>query len=248
MAKLISKCPGCKGALIISTLQCSCCGMELKSNFDLSPFDQLNSEQNALLISFLKNRGNLKEVQSDLNISYPTAKKKLDELLTALNLSDASHREERTEIDISSLEVDYSSRRASEIIKAKLKEHGGHVTVYTARGLPCEIYAEADGKTFTSDKLPISPPYEYDVFNVIVDLLLKQGGCARKGNGRNYKLGEAGCEENTVVGAIAKSRGRKVGDSVFDPVFVMAAILESAGIAENGRGELILTSEYRRLI
>lgn len=50
MAKLISKCPGCKGALIISTLQCSCCGMELKSNFDLSPFDQLNSEQNALLM------------------------------------------------------------------------------------------------------------------------------------------------------------------------------------------------------
>ena len=248
MAKLISKCPGCKGALIISTLQCSCCGMELKNNFDLSPFDQLNSEQNALLISFLKNRGNLKEVQSDLNISYPTAKKKLDELLTALNLSDASHREERAEIDISSLEVDYSSRRASEIIKAKLKEHGGHVTVYTARGLPCEIYAESDGKTFTSDKLPISPPYEYDVFNVIVDLLLKQGGRARKGNGRNYKLGEAGCEENTVVGAIAKSRGRKVGDSVFDPVFVMAAILEWAGIAENGRGELILTSEYRRLI
>lgn len=248
MAKLISKCPGCKGALIISTLQCPCCGMELKNNFDLSPFDQLNSEQNALLISFLKNRGNLKEVQSDLNISYPTAKKKLDELLTALNLSDASHREERTEINISSLEVDYSSRRASEIIKAKLKEHGGHVTVYTARGLPCEIYAEADGKTFTSDKLPISPPYEYDVFNVIVDLLLKQGGRARKGNGRNYKLGEAGCEENTVVGAIAKSRGRKVGDSVFDPVFVMAAILEWAGIAENGRGELILTSEYRRLI
>ena len=248
MAKLISKCPGCKGALIISTLQCSCCGMELKYNFELSPFDQLNSEQNAMLLSFLKHRGNLKEVQSELNISYPTAKKKLDELLTALNLSDASHKEARKEIDISGLEVDCSSRRASEIIKAKLMDHGGHVTVYTARGLPCEIYAEADGKTFTSDKLPISPPYEYDVFNVIVDILLKQGGHARKGNGRNYKLGEAGCEENTVVGAIAKSRGRKAGDSVYDPVFVLAAILEWAGIAENGRGELILTSEYRKSV
>ena len=248
MAKLISKCPGCEGDLVISALQCSCCGMELKTTFELSPFDRLNSEQNTLIISFLKNRGNLKGVQSDLNISYPTAKKKLDELLTALNLSDAAHKEERTEIDTSSLEVDYSSRRASEIIKAKLKVHGGHVTVYNARGLHCEIYAEADGKTFTSDKLPISPPYEYDVFNVIVDLLLKQGGCARKGNGRNNKLGEAGCEENTVVGAIAKSRGRKVGDSIYDPVFVMAAILEWAGIAENGRGELILTSEYRSLL
>ena len=28
-----------------------------------------------------------------------------------------------------------------------------------------------------------------------------------KGNGRNYKLGEPGCEENTVVGAIAQCRG-----------------------------------------
>ena len=247
MAKLISKCPGCKGALIISTLQCSCCGMELKNNFDLSPFDQLNSEQNALLISFLKNRGNLKEVQSDLNISYPTAKKKLDELLTALNLSDASHREERTEIDISSLEVDYSSRRASEIIKAKLKAHGGRITVYTARGLPCEIYAESDGTTFTSDKLPVKPAYDYKVFDDIVELLIKQGGRAKKGNGRNYKLGEPGCEENTVVGTIALHRGRTIGESVFDPVFVMAAILEWAGIAKNGRGELILTEEHNDL-
>ena len=248
MAKLISKCPGCEGPLEISMLKCSCCGMELKNEFELSPFDRLNPEQNELLIYFLKNRGNLKEVQSDLNISYPTVKKKLDELLTALKLNDTLSKEERAEADVKNLSVNYSSRRASEIIKAKLKEHNGHVTVYTARGLPCEIYAEPDGKTFTSDKLPISPAYEYEVFDVIVDLLLKEGGRARKGNGRNYKLGEVGCEENTVVAVIAKSRGRKVGDSIFDPVFVMAAVLEWAGIAENGRGEIILTSEYRSSI
>ena len=244
MAKLFSKCPGCDGDLKISTLKCSRCGMELKNEFELSPFDRLSSEQNELLISFLKNRGNLKEVQSDLDISFPTVKKKLDELLTALNLNDASPKDERTEFDVSNLEVDCSSRRASEIIKAKLKEHNGHATVYTARGLPCEIFAEPDGKTFTSDKLPVNPAYEYTVFDVIVDLLLKQGGRARKGNGRNYKLGEAGCEENTVVAAIAKSRGRKVGDSIYDPVFVMAAILEGAGLGGNGGGEVVLASEY----
>lgn len=145
---------------------------------------------------------------------------------------------------MSCMNVDYTSNLASEIIKAKLKEHGGHVTVYTARGLPCEIYAEPDGTTFTSDKLPIKPAYDYTVFDVIVDLLYRQGGSAKKGNGRNCKLGEAGCEENTVVGTVALHRGRKTGDSVFDPVFVLAAVLEWAGIAENGRGELILTKEY----
>lgn len=246
MAKLISKCPSCNEYLKISSLQCSHCGMELKSDFELSPFDKLDNEQYTLLISFLKRRGNLKEVQTDMKMSYPTTKKKLNELLTALNLNDDAYKNKEKEIDSSVLEVDYSSKKASDIIKAKLKENGGYATVYTARGLPCEIYAEADGKTFTSDKLPINPAYDYGVFDAIVKLLSEQGGRAKKGNGRNYKLGEPGCEENTVVGTIAIYRGYGIGDSVYDPVFVIAAVLEWAGIAHNGRGELILTDEYRR--
>lgn len=244
MNRLVSKCPACHGCLQVTTLQCPDCGMELKNTFEIGAFDRLDTGKYEFLITFLKNRGNMKGVQSDLNISYPAAKKKLDELLEALNMSDVPQVEEEKEVDISRLVVDYSSSEASEIIKAKLKECGGHATVYTARGLPCEIYAEADGKTFTSDKLPVKPPYDYGVFDVIVDLMSKQGGKAKKGNGRNYKLGEAGCEETTVVGAIAKSRGYGVGESVYDPVFVMAAILEWAGIAKNGRGELVLNPEY----
>lgn len=248
MKRLISKCPGCQGALQISTLQCPDCGMELKKNFELSVFDQLDTEQYSFLLSFLKARGNLTEVQSDLQISYPTAKKKLEELLVALKLRETAEEEEHKRIEVSHMVVDYSSRQASEIIKAKLKEHGGQVTVYTVRGLPCKIYAEADGKTFTSNKLPIKPPYDYGVFDVIVDLLLRQGGRARKGNGRNFKLGEAGCEENTVVGAVAKYRGNQIGSSVFDPVFVLAAVLEWAGIVHNDRGELLLTAKYRSML
>ena len=244
MIKIISKCPGCQGNLQISTLKCPDCGLELRNDFELSCFDRLNDEQLQFLLAFLKARGNLSEVQADLNMTYSVVKRKLDELLAALNLGIAKGAERVEKINVNKLDVDYNSNRASEIIKAKLKEHGGHVTVYTARGLPCEIYAEADGKTFTSDKLPIKPAYEYTVFDVIVDLLREQGGRARKGNGRNFKLGDPGCEETTVVGAIAKYRGRKVGESVFDPVFVMAAVLEWAGIAQNGRGELILSDHY----
>lgn len=84
----------------------------------------------------------------------------------------------------------------------------------------------------------IKPNYEYRVFDVIVELLLANGGRARKGNGRNYKLGEPECDETTVVGTIAKKyAGKKNGESVFDPVFVFAAVLEWAGIAHNERGE-----------
>ena len=133
MKRLISKCPACHETLQVTTLKCPDCGMELKNTFDLSPFDLLDNEQFEFLITFLKNRGNLKEVQSEMQISYPTAKKKLDELLAALNLSSTTENIIPKEIDVSRMNVDYTSKSASEMIKAKLKEHGGHVTVFTAR-------------------------------------------------------------------------------------------------------------------
>ena len=203
----------------------------------------------SFLLSFLTHRGNLKNLQEEMGISYPTAKKRLEELLVALGLSQAEKDNTDLEVvDMRNIFANRKSTRASEIIKAKLMDNGGHVTVYTARGLPCEVWMNADGTSFTSDKLPIKPPYEYQVFDVIVNLLVSQGGCARKGNGRNYKLGESNCDKTTVVGAVALSRGYTVGNSVFDPVFVLAAILEWAGIAHNERGELVLTQQYRSLL
>ncbi len=245
MKRLISACPCCHETLYISSLKCPECGTEVKNDFNLSRFDQLNDSQYEFLLTFLKLRGNLKDVQAELGISYPTAKKQLDDLLEMLNLCDKKE-DETVECNISNLVADRTSMKASEIIKAKLIDCGGHATVYSARGLPCEICAAADGKSFTSDKLPIKPAYEYEVFDVIVDLLESCGGRARKGNGRNYRLGESGCEVNTVVGAVAQYRGSRIGDSVFDPVFVLAAVLEWARIAENGRGELVLLPKYRR--
>ena len=109
MTQLISVCPSCKGNLTISSLQCSCCGMELKKEFELSSFDKLDSEQYLLLISFLKNRGNLKEVQSELKLSYPTVKKRLDDLLISLGLNEPLSKETEKEIDMSRLKIDYSS-------------------------------------------------------------------------------------------------------------------------------------------
>lgn len=251
MNKLISQCPFCHNEFTVSSLRCNACGIELKGEYTLSVFDRLPEKQYNFLISFLKNRGNLKDLQNELNISYPTAKKMLDELLTSLELNDSnSVAETQYEVsDMKNVQIDHTSTKASEIIKAKLKECGGHTIVHTARGLPCDIYANPDGRSFTSNKLPIKPPFEYEVFDVIVDLLLSHNGHARKGNGRNFKLGEPNCDEHTVVGAVAKNySGKRDGESVFDPVFVLAAVLEWAGIANNERGELVLTQTYKNML
>ena len=142
--------------------------------------------------------------------------------------------------------ADDHSINASDIIKNKLIDCGGCATVQSVNGNRYVIQANADGKSFSCDELPITPPYEYRVFDVIVRLLFQTGGKTRKGNGRNYKLGYGECTEDTVVGCIAKDyAGKKEGMSVFDPVFVLSAILDWAGIAHNGRGYLELTAEYQ---
>lgn len=246
MNNMISRCPCCGDKLYISSYKCSACGVEIKNSFELSNFDTLDKDQYEFLITFLSSRGNLKTTQSALGISYPTAKKRLDELLVALEITEDSESDMEESVDMRKLFADRRSVKASEIIKAKLIECGGRVIVHTINGLPCEIVAHSDGKSFVSNKLPIKPPYEYRVFDTVVDLLIANGGRAKKGNGRNYKLGQPGCDLDTVVGAIAVNyRGQKPGESVFDPVFVLAAVLEWAGIVSNERGELVLTQTYR---
>lgn len=244
MSRLLTRCPSCESDLKIAALKCTICGLELRNDFEFSAFDRLDSTQQEFLMSFLRNRGNLKNLQNDLQISYPTAKKRLNNLLIALGIEDAEVIAlEGEEIDISNLSADYNSTKASEIIKAKLIEAGGRVMVPLYGGELREISASPNGRDFLC---PQHIPYSYEIFDAIVDLLLKSPGyCAKKGNARNFKLGEPGCEVTTVAGTVLKFMGKKPGESGLDPVFILAAVLDWAGIAKNGRGEIILTAEYR---
>lgn len=237
------KCPLCDEKLKIIRLACPQCKSEFPIEESLSSYDYLSDDNAKFLKTFLICRGNMKQVEKVLNVSYPTAKKRLDELLFALGYMEKMEEE----IDMSLfMKPDSNSTRASDVIRTKLYENGGQAIVSSARGNNYLIKFANNGKSFLCDQLPITPPYEYSVFDVIVDLLLKSNGKARKGNGRNYRLGYGDCTEDTVVGAIALNyAGKNIGDSVFDPVFVLVAVLEWANIAHNRRGYIELTQDYR---
>ena len=244
MSTLIYKCPSCHSELEISVLRCPECGLELKNSFELSAFDRLSNEKAAFLLAFLRNRGNLKNLQNEMQISYPIAKKKLDELLVALGIvNEEPGYAEPEDVDVSGILVDRNSTKASEMIKAKLVEAGGRTMIRLYGGELREIAASPNGTEFLCPQLT---PYPYLVFDAIVALLLKSPGYrAKKGNARNYKLGEPGCEESTVAGTVLTFMGKKPGESGLDPVFILAAVLDWAGIATNGRGEISLTASYR---
>ena len=150
---------------------------------------------------------------------------------------------------MSSLSHNVCSGLASDIIRKKLLENGGRAVVSSARGNQYEIRASRDGAHFECNELPIKPPYELLIFDVMVECMVKNGNKARKGNGRNYKLGASECDDTTIVGYIGKHYARKPsGSSVFDPVFVLVPILEWAEIAYNDKGMVYLTASYLKAI
>ena len=99
---VISTCPVCEGELLISRLHCRSCGTALEGEFGVGRFGRLSKEQLALLESFLRARGNLKEMERELGISYPTVRGRVDALVRALGLADGGEAEELEIEDIDS--------------------------------------------------------------------------------------------------------------------------------------------------
>jgi len=82
-------CPVCRERLAVTRLGCSTCGTELSGHFTACPYCGLSDEDLDLLKVFLTSRGNMKEVERYLGVSYPTARLRYAELLSRLGLEDA---------------------------------------------------------------------------------------------------------------------------------------------------------------
>lgn len=129
---------------------------------------------------------------------------------------------------------------ASEVIKARIREAGGEVEVQLLNG-DTAVVKNDYGNCFVSNKLP-SQEVNYSIFDIVVDFLKTQPQAkAPKGGCRNSKIGANQCGRGTVMYAIATQYyGKAEGESCYDPLFVIAAILDWANIATNGRGFLKL--------
>jgi hypothetical protein len=90
--KVLSKCPVCSSRLKATRLKCDSCSTVVENEFELSKFDYLNSEQLSFIEVFLKSRGNIKDVEKELGISYPTVRAKLDEVIIALGYTVAKQK------------------------------------------------------------------------------------------------------------------------------------------------------------
>jgi hypothetical protein len=91
---VIATCPVCSGELAVTRLHCSTCGTTLEGDFNVGRFGHLSREQMAVLESFLRSRGNLRDMERELGLSYPTIRARVEALVRALGFGPRADSEE----------------------------------------------------------------------------------------------------------------------------------------------------------
>ena len=97
-----TRCPVTGDPLEVTRLECPTSGVAVEGRFTPNEFVMLSPENLEFMRLFLRVRGNLKEVERILGVSYPTVRSRFDGMLRSLGYESPPEtqevREERTDI------------------------------------------------------------------------------------------------------------------------------------------------------
>jgi hypothetical protein len=110
-------CPVCDGRLTLTRLSCPACDTELSGGFATCEFCVLTNEDREVLRVFLASRGNMKELERHLGVSYPTARARFDALLGKIGIDRPAAAPSPTRVELmeqvarGEIDVDEALRR-----------------------------------------------------------------------------------------------------------------------------------------
>lgn len=79
--KLPTHCPSCHNKLHVTQLACEHCETTVGGQFNLPLLSQLTQEEQDFILQFFLYSGSLKQMAQQMNISYPTVRNKLDDMI-----------------------------------------------------------------------------------------------------------------------------------------------------------------------
>lgn len=97
MPTLPGNCPFCGGGIDVTAFACGDCDAAVEGRFAPNKLAALDGAQAEFVLAFVRNRGNIKELERELGISYPTVRARLDDVIRALGFrvaEDAAAAEE----------------------------------------------------------------------------------------------------------------------------------------------------------
>jgi hypothetical protein len=84
MSTIPRKCPSCSSPLVVTQLSCTKCETNVVGLYEINPFLRLSNESLRFLEVFIRNRGNVKEMERTTSESYWVIRRRLDEVITEL--------------------------------------------------------------------------------------------------------------------------------------------------------------------
>ena len=84
MRKILEQCPSCDSEVEVTRLSCTRCETVVTGRFQPCRFCKLPPNSVQFLEAFVKSRGNVKEMERELGISYWTIRSRINELIQEL--------------------------------------------------------------------------------------------------------------------------------------------------------------------
>jgi hypothetical protein len=132
---VISTCPVCAGELAVTRLHCRSCGTTLEGEFSVGRFGRLTKEQLMLLESFLRSRGNLRDMERELGISYPTVRGRVEALVRALGFGPRDGADESEDDAATAANADVAAARQQILQRLAKGDSGAEEAAIAIRSL-----------------------------------------------------------------------------------------------------------------
>ena len=84
MKKTPSACPACGSELAVTELTCMSCQTRVSGHYRLPPLLRLEPDAQAFVQAFVLASGSLKAMATQLGVSYPTVRNRLDDIIKKL--------------------------------------------------------------------------------------------------------------------------------------------------------------------
>ncbi|MBP0612883.1 DUF2089 family protein [Chryseobacterium sp. cx-311] len=82
--KLPIFCPSCEHSLNVSQMKCDYCNTDVNGNYDLPLYLKLSREEQEFILQFFLSSGSIKEMAKQAQLSYPTMRNKMDDLINKI--------------------------------------------------------------------------------------------------------------------------------------------------------------------
>lgn len=93
MHPLPSQCPICGGEVVVTRINCRNCNTSIEGRFSSRSFSQLTPKQMDFVETFVRLEGKINRMEKELNLSYPTIRKLLHDVIRGLGYEPGGEEE-----------------------------------------------------------------------------------------------------------------------------------------------------------